>query len=284
MNGETIDNTKPKTKFETKLVLITPQMAKATLEHNAKNRRLNPVRVDEFAKIIKDGRWQLTHQGIALDDEGNIIDGQHRLAGIVKANCSVWSLVSKGVPEQTRLVVDTGRSRSTLDISKITGREGDSNLHFAIARILEYGPVKSTQMHLPPQRIFELVDKFRQGVEFATEFGGGIPAPILAVVARAYYSKPHKRLKEFIEVYKSSSAKDEGDTAAIKLRLSITEVKSAGLTSSVQAGGTRKSTKKYIYNISESALTDFLNKYPTKVLKETKQEKFPLPAELGGYY
>lgn len=281
MNGETIDNSKPTVQFKTILVHITPKTAKGTLEHNTKNRKLNPVRVAEFVRIIKEGKWMLTHQGIALDYDDNIVDGQHRLAAIAQSGCAVWCLVSKGVPEETRLVVDTGRSRSTLDIAKITGRTSDTNTHYAIARVLEYGPVKATQMHLPPSEVFALVDKFRYGISFVSDYGKGIPSTILAVIARAAYTQSHKRLKEFIEVYKTSSAQDEGDTAAIKLRIAYTEVKTAGLTSEQE---NPRNIKKYIYNISESALIDFLNKYPTKVLKETKQEKFPLPAELGGYY
>jgi hypothetical protein len=42
-------------------------------------------------------------------------------------------------------------------------------------------------------------------------------------------------------------------------------------------------TKKYLYQISESALMDFLNNYPTNTIMPSKKEKFPLPAELDGW-
>ena len=278
----TIDNKPPKVHFETKLVLITPAMAKATLEHNAKNRTLTPARVDEFVALMKSGKFQCTHQGIALDSDGNVLDGQHRLAAIVKSWCSVWMLVSKGVPDSARLAVDTGKPRTAIAISKLVGRTTDSTAKFAIARILKYGPIRATQMHIPPEILFDLVDTFSEGIDFAYPCGFGIPSTILAVVARASYTKDKARLREFMEVYRNDRPYNEGDTSVIKLKLFVSSKK--GSAASNTCGGTvYKNYKQYLYNISESAIADFLNGYPTKMLKETKSEKFPLPQELDGW-
>ena len=275
----TIDNRKAKTQFETKCVLVTPNLAEETLKHNKKNRTLTQARVDEFVGLMKAGLFQCTHQGIALDDEGNVIDGQHLLSAIVKSKCSVYMLVSKGVPEETRLAVDTGKSRSPLAIAKIVGRIGDTNPHYAIARVLKLGPVKSSQAHVPAQILFGWVDTFHDGIDAVLPSGNGINATILSVIARASYTKDRKRLKEFIDVYKTSQVKDEGDTAAIKLKLFVLNQQSLkGSGGAIQINARRK-----LYEFTQSAVMDFLNHYPTKVLQQTHSEKFPLPQELDGW-
>jgi hypothetical protein len=278
MSGETISNQKPSTKFETKRVLITPTLAKATMDHNLNNRTLNPVRVDEFVFLIKAGRFQCTHQGIALDDNNCVIDGQHRLAAIIKSGCSVYMLVSKGVPIEARLAIDTGKPRTALAISKLVGRPADSNTHYAVARILKYGPIKSSQMHVPTETLFDLVDTFSDGLNFVLPCGKGINSTILAVVARASYTKDKNRLRQFLEIYRTSRPQNEGDTAAIKLKVFM-----ANKTAPNDGGKLYTNYRQYIYQITESAIIDFLNSYPTRSLKETKTEKFPLPAELDGW-
>jgi hypothetical protein len=275
----TIDNTKPKVQFETKRVLVTPKLAKETLELNIRNRPLTPARVDEFANLMKDGRFQCTHQGIALDDNNNVLDGQHRLAAVVKSNCSVYMLVSKGVPEEARLAVDTGKPRSSIAIAKLIGRTADTNSHYAIARTLKYGPVKSSQMHIPAETLFDLVDTFKDGIDFVIPYGAGINSTILSVVARASYSKDKSRLRRFIDVYRSSRASGEEDTAAIKLKIFMSDK------NSIQggSGSTKTNLKLRVYQLTESAVSDFLNNYPTKTLRLTKSEKFPIPSELDGW-
>ena len=282
MNGTAISNNKPSVLFETKRVLVTPKLAAETLEHNSNNRNLTPARVDEFTYLMKNGLFQCTHQGIALDNNGEIIDGQHRLAAVVKSGCSVYMLVSKGLPESSRLAVDTGKARSALAISKIMGLS-HTNKSFAIARVLKYGPVKATQMHIPTEQLFGFVDMFSEGIDFVLNecnYTSNTPAVILAVIARASYTKEHKKLQRFMEVYGSGTPSGESENSAIKLKMCA--IAARGGTSSVGTVGVRNN-KSYLYNCAESAVSDFITGYPTKVVHPTKIEKFPLPQEFDAW-
>jgi hypothetical protein len=65
-----------------KVVHITPEMARDLLTRNHAGRRLNKSHVRELAQESVEGRWLLTHQGIALDGpdwSSHVLDGQHRL-------------------------------------------------------------------------------------------------------------------------------------------------------------------------------------------------------------
>lgn len=103
-------------RFETHMV--TPQQAQAWLDTNGENRRRNPSKVKEYADEIKAGRWRYTHQGIAFDTEGHLLDGQHRLAAIVEAGLSVKMVVAFEVKRGEFTVLDRGLPRN---MSTITG-------------------------------------------------------------------------------------------------------------------------------------------------------------------
>ena len=85
--------------MKTKVEVITPEIATDILEnHNPRNRRVSEPTVEAYASDMKQGRWVLNHQGIAFDEEGNLIDGQHRLWAIVFANVSVEMMVTRDIP------------------------------------------------------------------------------------------------------------------------------------------------------------------------------------------
>ena len=82
-------------KFET----ITPDKAAKWLEEcNTHNRKGNEARSDRYARYIGRGQWATTHQGIAFDESGVLLDGQNRLAAIIKAGKPVEMLVVRGLP------------------------------------------------------------------------------------------------------------------------------------------------------------------------------------------
>lgn len=85
--------------MKTKIEVITPEMAMNWLEHhNFKNRTISQGTVDSYATDMKNGRWSLTHQGIAFNTEGQLIDGQHRLWAIVFANKNIEMMVTRDMP------------------------------------------------------------------------------------------------------------------------------------------------------------------------------------------
>lgn len=99
--------------MESKVATITPEEAKGWLTHaNGNNRKLMEGYISYLAKEMKEGHWRLTHQGIAFDSQGNLVDGQHRLAAIVKSNKSVKMLVTTDLPIGRFPIIDRGVSRS----------------------------------------------------------------------------------------------------------------------------------------------------------------------------
>lgn len=79
---------------------ISPKRAREYLDkHWVKEhqRTPSPSTVEDYARTMRAGQWMLTHQGIAIDDKGELIDGVQRLLAIERAGVPVRLLVTRGV-------------------------------------------------------------------------------------------------------------------------------------------------------------------------------------------
>jgi hypothetical protein len=107
-------------KTEFKKVLITPKLAKELLLKNNSNRRVTKSSVTTYATDMREGRWkQNTAEFIKIADDGDILDGQHRLLAIVESNCSILFDTAFNVPKSVFDVLDTGKKRSSADVFSI---------------------------------------------------------------------------------------------------------------------------------------------------------------------
>jgi len=108
--------------LEFKKELITPSRAKELLEANITNRSVkNPV-VARYVKDILAGRWKEdTGELIKISKSGIVLDGQHRLHAIIKANKPLFLHIGYNINDEVFDVFDTGSSRSANDAFKISG-------------------------------------------------------------------------------------------------------------------------------------------------------------------
>jgi hypothetical protein len=91
---------------------LTPKRAAELLEANTTNRPLSRPVVRAFAEAMRRGDWLITHQGIAFDVNGVLVDGQHRLAAIIEADLPIDVTVFTDVAEGTFDVPATGMIKS----------------------------------------------------------------------------------------------------------------------------------------------------------------------------
>jgi hypothetical protein len=99
--------------MQTKTKTITPEQATIWLEStNTHNRPLYPAHVNRLAHDIEDGRWRPSHQGIAFDREGRLLDGQHRLHAIAKSGIPVELQVTTGLDPEAQEGIDQGYKRT----------------------------------------------------------------------------------------------------------------------------------------------------------------------------
>jgi hypothetical protein len=128
---------------ESRWVHISPAMAAEWLERNVRNRPVSQDTVTSYARDMKAGNWVATHQGIAFNDQSELIDGQHRLLAIIEANVTLLMMVTYALPSgvtesalTTMDCVDRGRTRSVADQLKIQHGMKDGTIIAAVCASL----------------------------------------------------------------------------------------------------------------------------------------------------
>jgi len=125
---------------------MTPENAEKILLRSLaqKQRTLVQSRVRRIARAIQDGQWRVTHQPIAITEEGVLIDGQHRLAAVSMAGLNVPMLTAYDADPGTFDVVDTGASRSPGNMLTIAGYANTNVLASAARYYLIYRDLLGT--------------------------------------------------------------------------------------------------------------------------------------------
>jgi hypothetical protein len=127
-------------KITAKIESIGPALAGNYLATMVHNRLPKESSIASYANDMVNGKWLLSPQGIAFDEDGHLFDGQHRLKAIIRAGMAVEMLVLRGFPEKqdamkTMDVMDAGAGRSMADRLKLMGcYHGNPNLACAVAR------------------------------------------------------------------------------------------------------------------------------------------------------
>lgn len=110
------------------IVTITPAIAKRILECNPDNRAIRQPLVDQIAMDITAGRWDFNGEAIIIADTGELNDGQHRLTAAVQAAKPIKSVITFGIPRDSRLTVDIGNARSAGDFLGMQGAKYQNNV------------------------------------------------------------------------------------------------------------------------------------------------------------
>lgn len=163
--------------MKAEVITITPALAKSLITSNTiRNRPLNDRAVTRFANDIKNGKWVLNGEAIILSDNSDIIDGQHRLKAVIKANLPIKSLVVRGAELSAFDTIDIGSKRSGSDILGIAGYS-HSRLLAAVLRSLDSFKASGFQPSVPilgqslntDKRVnyLELIKKYPNAIESA---------------------------------------------------------------------------------------------------------------------
>lgn len=228
------------------LVSITPDMAKKWLAVNHQNNRAVIIsRVRQYADDMTAKRWRITHQGIAFDEQGRLVDGQHRLLAIVQANIPVNMYVATGLDEGSIFAIDGGRSRNLSNVLEITGAlPKNVAARYVVARAtiihrLLYNDIRGAQIN---KTQFDAIwSKYGDDLTWADahikgSYGAGVldrkirSAPVVGAIVVAHKVMP-KQVEEFSDQLLSGLGVDKDDPA-ISLRRhldAIQSIKVAGM-------------------------------------------------------
>ena len=185
-----------KKKLSIEEVRISPAMAKSWLSDNSLlQRNVSRLTVEAFARDMKAGAWQLTHQGIAFNEEGALVDGQHRLHAIVLADVPVTMLVTRGVALEVTGPIDIGRKRET---SFLMGKSSKW-----VAAVTELGRLATAMMgssKATPAWISEIYEAHGEAIDAVFSPNNKMLSSVIAACAYAYPLNPEKVLSFIVQV------------------------------------------------------------------------------------
>lgn len=107
--------------MKTEIINVSPDYARNLLLANKTNRPIRKHKIKEMSDDMKGGKWRLSHQGIAIDTNGNLADGQHRLKAVVESGETVKMLVTTGCSPENFGITDTGSPRTRADVICLSG-------------------------------------------------------------------------------------------------------------------------------------------------------------------
>lgn len=125
---------------EERTVIITPDLAQQLLDRtdSAVQRPIKPGSVKLYSREMRDGKWVNNDQPIQRDQQGNIIDGRHRLTACVAADRPFITKFINGVEREKVIhTIDIGVVRSKSDALAI-GMLGEIPHIRTVAGAIEY--------------------------------------------------------------------------------------------------------------------------------------------------
>lgn len=113
---------------------VTPAMAAEWLsKNNTMNRTMRDSKVIAYARDMTNGAWKINGDSIRFAEDGTLLDGQHRLAAIVRSSVTIPFIVVWGLPREAQDTMDIGAHRALRDQLHLKGI-ANSNEVSAIAR------------------------------------------------------------------------------------------------------------------------------------------------------
>lgn len=174
---------------DAEIVVVTPDLAKRWLGYNVRNRTLRDRYVARYARDMASDNWKLTGEAIKFDTNGALLDGQHRLAAVIKSGVAVPFLVVRGLASESQDHMDTGNARTAADMLSINSHTNAAALAAAarLALGVEHGDIDRYQpTHAEVREFVEANPTLIESVEFTRGLARRTDCPP-AVVAYSHW-------------------------------------------------------------------------------------------------
>ena len=265
----------------TQTMLITPEQAKEWLKSNTLNRPLRMRRVAALVRDIKAGNFYLTHQGIAFDEEGNLLDGQHRLTAIALAEMPATMNVTFGLPREAMVAVDVGATRNIAD-GMIVNQLFENDASFrsttitsTVRNLIHWGMNSATKP--TNSEVIKIMEVYRDEISAISQICSHhlalISAPIRAAALAALINGERK---EDIELFMNVLSKGDttgtfgcNTTVAFNFSRYLLKAKADRMTIS----------KPKLYLVAQNAIYQFI-RGDAKIAKQTKEPRYPVKDEI----
>lgn len=171
---------------------FTVEDAKNALAKNVVNRPPRKLKIQQYASDMEEGRWNFCADPIVFDEEGNLINGQHRMHAQIKTNMAQNWVVIRKAPKETQNTMDAGVLRSAADTLHFAG-EDNAQLMAAVARLVNHikkGTLGGSRYNTGNEEILRVVQDnpgIRRSTEMAAKAKGGMTPIAPSVLGAAHW-------------------------------------------------------------------------------------------------
>ena len=255
---------------------ITPKIAAEWLNLNKGNRSIREGHVKRLAHLMAEGEFLYNGDQIRFDDEGQLIDGQHRLLAVCASGVTIESDVSHGWPSETFDTFDQAERRMFHDALSRRGEENAVVLASAVRLLHDYdeGNMHSTGklMNKDGMKTLDKHPEARESVEFVAKALNGHKSVLSPSIAAALHclgsSISKKKTDEFFGKLLNGANIEEGEPVHV-LRIALEEAR----------GRRRKIDRKSATAITIKALNAALKGSKIGSLRFAANERFPRVGE-----
>lgn len=178
--------------IHTAIERITPAQAERYLERNTINRKMKENHILRIASDMAEGRWHVNGSSIVFNSDGTLLDGQHRLAAVVRSGVPVDMLVVRGVSKAAMTTIDANVARSAGDVAHMQGHANTNHLVGVIRLIISLkANNSSTGLTASTGAVMEFLrmhPRLADSVIVATKFNRTLPvSPVAAWHYLAFY-------------------------------------------------------------------------------------------------
>jgi hypothetical protein len=124
--------------LDCEIVDVSPDVARAILEKNTRNRSLRKDYVQKLAAAMQRGEWTVNGEPIQIAGDGTLLNGQHRLSAVVEAEATVRMLVVRGLEIPSQMTMDSGLRRNLSDVLSLHGKNETTNLGAMLGMLHRY--------------------------------------------------------------------------------------------------------------------------------------------------
>lgn len=196
-------------------VMITPAMARTMLEHlwnrEEGNRGHKAKLSAAYQRDILNDNWIPSNEGIAIDLNGDVFDGQHRLNAIVNSNKQYPMWVIWNVLNEAKLVVDSGAKRNVSEKLNliIDARLGNRTAGLCKAMMRGLG----TRQRFTESEIAQFAKKWQHVINWIAENLPAARSEVQAAIAKAYIKYGDEIMGPFCTRLRTITFSDDGDPA-----------------------------------------------------------------------
>lgn len=95
---------------------ITPLVSGELLKRNTNNyRKPSKSTIERYANLMLQGKWDTAASSIVIDTDGVLVDGQHRLMAVQKAQTAIEMIVVTGADPKSKYLIDCHMPRRMKD-------------------------------------------------------------------------------------------------------------------------------------------------------------------------